>query len=518
MKKRICAICVSLIMVFIVILTACGKSDSITSDGENSDITAEDTANVDLEREKKAMYEQEDQKYSQYSTFEHAYYPYNNGLAWIQFSNEETGDVAGVLDKKGNVLYYSSDISANADAPISPFNDKKISFACGKTDSSSRYYKIDKKKLIPLDWSGDVPSIYDHRAYFSDDDFLCLSTVDEGIDHDNMVYQFYNMNGEATGTVTIDIARMAYGVEVRYFGHGRYAFYEKPYESHNEKSELFIGVYFAKADKWMNCSKESLYNHEIDEARELLAYSDKYLLFIEQKDVYPTESYSVTLFDDCGNITPVKLPIEEEYNSLISTMANSNSLKYACMTDTKIFMGYDIFPIIGYLDSGDDYHPYCYIYDINTESIKKFEGKYYEKMRLEGYLEGNTHNLSMTDTLLAITEIGRDKYFYSALYNVETGELIGEPRRIEQENSILFGAKFFVVNGTLFEYDDNCLVYDKDGEIIATLPGNPEVHYGDGIYVCDYGNRYAEFYDEKWNLLFTSDEINFDNAKKLVTK
>ena len=61
-------------------------------------------------------------------------------------------------------------------------------------------------------------------------------------------------------------------------------------------------------------------------------------------------------------------------------------------------------------------------------------------------------------------------------------------------------------------------VYDKDGNQVKEFNTTPSVFYGDGIYTCDFENGYAEFYDEEWNLLFTSDEINYSEAKPFTVK
>lgn len=86
--------------------------------------------------------------------------------------------------------------------------------------------------------------------------------------------------------------------------------------------------------------------------------------------------------------------------------------------------------------------------------------------------------------------------------------------------------KLFIINDSIFirkiaddpNDEDICCVYDKDGNLVKEFNTTPSVFYGDGIYTCDFEYGYAEFYDEKWNLLYTSDEINYSEAKPFTVK
>ena len=62
-------------------------------------------------------------------------------------------------------------------------------------------------------------------------------------------------------------------------------------------------------------------------------------------------------------------------------------------------------------------------------------------------------------------------------------------------------------------------IYTKNGDAIKTLSNSTEIKYSEGVYQCLYENGEEDealsFYDDDWNLLFTSKSIDYSIAKEI---
>ena len=551
-----------LIVLLVALITACGKTSrtDIDTDESPTDIeydSAEEDDGSDVSDASDDNYEEES---SQNFIFEHAYYPYSNGVTWVQFATDDN-EVAGVVDKEGNLLYYSSLIDYELNAPLSLFNENRISFACGKTGDSNEYYQANLNgKLSPMEWTGTMPvnyarplipllptpmypvdaSIlqYEHEGSVCTDEYICLETLNEGIDGKKANYTFYDISGNKVGDLSLDYTD-GYSPGILYLGKGKFAFL-KGVDLSNYYEDMsppaILGIYFAKSNKWV----ENKWTEESFESfTTTVLSSDDYAIICPNSLIYDIPSarhyefiytdkcgLSAKIYDVSGNEKLITFGDEKYYISEINNYMVSNT--------TAIFSVFLVDDALQEaIESGEEkgisvdeaMHNALLIYDIASDKFRIFDGEYsdrfnYELITSNNIMGQNSEAGAISDDFFAINIKGADFKDYVGLYDIKTQELICDPIQVGELK------KLFIINDSIFirktadnpSDDDICCVYDKDGNQVKTFNTTPSVFYGDGIYSCDFENGYAEFYDEEWNLLFTSDEINYSEAKPFTVK
>lgn len=547
-----------LLVLLVILITACGKTSrtDIDTDEEQTNMeydSAEEGDGSDVSNASNDYYEEES---SQDFQFEHACYPYGNGLTWVQFATDDD-EVAGVVDKEGNLLYYSSLIDYELNAPLSLFNENRSSFVCGKTGASNEYYQANLNgELVPLEWTGAMPVNYTrplipflakpmffgedmYLVYKPDgsvcsDEYMCLETLDEGIDGKKANYIFYDTSGNKVGDLSLDYAD-GYSPKILYLGKGKFAFLKGVNPDYGEyaSSTDILGIYFAKSNKWV----EKKWSEETFQTT--VRGSEDYAIILPDGPTYDIPSakhyefiytdklgLSAQIYDESGNEKTITFGDEKYQIGAINNYMVSNT--------TAIFSVYLIDDALKEaIESGkgegisvdEAMHNALLIYDIASDKFRIFDGEYsdrfnYELICPETIIDQNTEAGAISDDFFAINIKGADFKDYVGLYDIKTLELKCDPIQVGELR------KLFIINDSIFirkiaddpNDEDICCVYDKDGNLVKEFNTTPSVFYGDGIYTCDFDGGYAEFYDEEWDLLFTSDEINYSEAKPFTVK
>ena len=505
-KKKVLQL---LALLFVIAFSsACGK----TSDNSNAEVITERDAN---EKEEVSIDESVTENvnegdYAQNSQFERILCPFSNGYAWIWFSDEKAKNVTGIIDKNGNLLYYSDSITIDlineTGAPLIPFNDEGVSYIYGTSGSVSSCFKVKKGALKNTDWQGqiagtNVPKCSVLIGSGTDGDYICLQSVNGGIEKKTIDYDFYDCHEEKLGTVSLDYTDIDEVPLVHYMGKGRYYIYgQDDYKfdgirGWNEPKDL-LGLYFSKSNKWIGVtSYEDFKNRDYDWS---CYYSDEYVLIVKSPKSSNSSILETTfcIYDEYGHEKDISFKPDEDNLKLDSIGLSDNNVFFSTYKDNPSYQA-----------------PIFYSYDINTESLQKVELEYQDRMSRFGGTLGNS--------FLAEEIQGADGKVYIGLYDIKSFELKCEPIEVERSLSPL--SRCFILNNYLFvpttkDGDAQCIILDENGNLIHTLQYNPFVYYSDGVYTCFsdfYDANNAEFYNEKWELLFTSDEINYSNAKHL---
>ena len=171
----------------------------------------------------------------------------------------------------------------------------------------------------------------------------------------------------------------------------------------------------------------------------------------------------------------------------------------------------------------------CYTYDVAADTFSEFSGEYDERMILNKEIESRStsNTIAVDDSVFAVLLEG-EKSNYLGLYAPDSQELICDPIKMEGviDNISIVNDYLFIKNIIHEGYEVSvcCCVYDKKGNLVKIIErpedDNPSFYYGDGVYIYKYTNSsadrgYMEAYDEKMNLLFTSEDINYSNAKMI---
>ena len=562
-----------LIVLLMALITACGKTSrtDVDTDEEQTNMeydSAEEGDGSDVSDVSEDYFEEES---SQNYIFEHAYYPYSNGLTWIQFATDED-EVAGIVDKEGNLLYYSSLIDSELKTPISLFNEKKISFACGKTGDSNEYYQANLNgKLSPLEWTGAMPVnyarplipllspvpepvfwggelylAYEHEGSVCNDEYMCLETLNEGIDGKEANYTFYDTSGNKVGDLSLDYTD-GYSPRILYLGKGKFVFFKGGDPSYYGEQLIttdILGIYFAKSNKWVECTwPEEILQANIAGFQTTVIGSEDYAILFPDRPTYDIPSarhdggfldkdkygLCAKIYDESGNEKIIRFGDEKYYLSEIHNCMISNTAAIF-----GVFLVDDSLEEAIESGEGEDIsadeakHNALLIYDIASDTFRILDGKYSDRFDYNfltdtfgAYAAQEQKTAAISDDFFAITIKGADFQEYVGIYDLQSLDLKCEPIQVGEV------AKMFIINDSLFirkhtkehSFDDDiCCVYDKDGNQVKEFNTTPSVFYGDGIYTCDFENGYAEFYDEEWHLLFTSDEINYSEAKPFTVK
>ena len=493
-KKRLVVFAVILCVAFLV---GCGRR----SGGSKPDNDREKMSVTDEYNEQESVPEDSIDEL----TFKNTCYPFSNGLAWVQLSNAESDDIAGIIDKKGNLLYYSDLISGNEKTFPTLFNEKKASFACGSAKSPDLYYKVSKKgKIEPVERKGELI----HNYCANDDiirypEYTCFVNYDEGFDRKVAICEFFDPNGKKVGERTIDYTTEEDLPEVFNLTDGRF-FCRWTKNSYKECKSM----YFAKHNKWIDIdlSDENFSDFYYQ-------YSDKYIMYVLKTNVeiegglLPQQTTETTYFllDENGNKKQLNIPPRMTYTEY----------------------GRECESIVSTFDMSDDYILFrvnreFWIYSIKNDTFRRFEGEYADKIELP-------HNyrdyVDIKGSTMAATLIGSDDKEYLALYDLDSEKLICGPINI----GIIFDI-YMVNNTVLVKYKNDDIthlrepidVFDLKGNKITTLYDCGNIIYGDEVYTCliymPKDQRSAEYYDKNWNLLFTSYDINYSKAKEFVLK
>ena len=383
---------------------------------------------------------------------------FSQGYCWIEFYDTDSSDphqgIYGCIDKTGKMIYYLQNTQRPSD-----FSDKGISRFNSFVQYGGDYYSVTT--------DGKVELIHEGTDTFScliNEDYACYIEPVSGFDKNQRKYYIYDPSGQLVKEIVLD--ENEFPESVNYMGNGIFIFtYEMGSIGH---------IYFTKSDAY-----EEQYISPNLSGQRYKAEGDYLLYYVGRLN--GEESAQLTIADEKGNWKDIYIPSE---------------------------FGRD--PI--YVDSSDNYillsndNEFYYLYDVKNDTFRKFDGQYSD--RLDWYM----YNLDRADCgnqILALCLEGQDGETYVGLYDINTFELVCEP---------ILGGSPEIVNDNLVVQNKNegTIIYSMKGEKIISLPDSYFVSYNDGVYRCDRGlGRTAYYYDENWQLLFTSDDIKYSTAKPI---
>ena len=452
--------------------------------------------------------------------------PYQNGLTWALFYDEKYQDtLAGVINKNGDLLYYYPSFFMNQDnIELRPTafdsNGRGIMRMKERGGSGTHYLcEIDKSgnlqaSSLPGEFGVDI--YRDFKTIDDEEEYICVRNINETIDSVEISYTFYDLNGKQTGGFSMDYTDRYWDEtlpntvslpSVEYCGSGVYVVYGELLKDRLE------GIYFAKEDKWVD------YYSNRSQDEDYLSGRQYHNVIVHNGYVIDdcTNDSSFIVYDDKGNVV--------RNCSFKSQNAMKNIIG---MSGSKIYL-YEVSDGDFESEAGFGMDTTCYTYDVAADTFSEFSGEYDERMILNKEIESRStsNTIAVDDSVFAVLLEG-EKSNYLGLYAPDSQELICDPIKMEGviDNISIVNDYLFIKNIIHEGYEVSvcCCVYDKKGNLVKIIErpedDNPSFYYGDGVYIYKYTNSsadrgYMEAYDEKMNLLFTSEDINYSNAKMI---
>lgn len=383
---------------------------------------------------------------------------FSQGYCWIEFYDTDSIDphqgIYGCIDKTGKMIYYLE----NTMCP-SQFTDKGISRFRAFNQYGGGYYSITTDGKVELFHEGS-----DTFSSLISEDYECYLEPVSGFDKNQRKYYIYDPSGQLVKEIVLE--ENEFPESVNYMGNGIFIFtYGMGSIGH---------IYFTKSDAY----EEQYISPNLSGQR--YKEDGNYLLYYVGR-LNGEERANLTIADDQGNWKDVFIP--SEYG---------NDPIYIDSSDNFIL-----------LSNGNEFY---YLYDVKNDTFRKFDGQYSD--RLDWYMY-NLHRADCGNQVVALCLEGQDGETYVGLYDINSFELVCDP---------IQGGSPEIINDNLIVYNMNegTIIYSMKGEKIINLPESYSVSYNDGVYRCDRGlGRTAYYYDENWNLLFTSDDINYSTAKPI---
>lgn len=501
MKKKLLLVCCSIALV----LSACGggsssntteanKAESVEEESEEEintevdDVPSEPSESVESEDK---VTSEEDQPTSEIgeqnttSIFDNWIVRRNdsfksgfsNGYKWIIIDDPRGYQYFGAVDKSGKLRFYLDKVSQ-----MGPFSDSGKSFF---ESYDGKFYSVTVDGIVSPEFENEKGSL-EILA-----DYSCFCERQQGFDTNQLIYNIYNPEGELIEEITYESD--SFPDLVQYHGNGIFEFLHNVINPPTNSS-VYADFYCGKTDvlvkdqaAWALKPYANGYFTEGD-----------YLLYY-----YGTNGGSdflFTIIDDEGNWKDIYTP--SEYG---------NDLNYMGASD------------YGILFADNDKH--YFLYDVKKDSFRRFDGKYADKIISGFNMLGNES--------LAFKLEGDDKRGYLGIYDIESFEMLCEPIlaedqgnnghptyvKTEDNNNYKPSNDYYNVVGGDHMYYGTGKIYTKNGDAIKTLSNSTEIKYSEGVYQCLYENGEEDealsFYDDDWNLLFTSKSIDYSIAKEI---
>ena len=524
MKRRLAIL---VLLLTALLLSSCKKNENATSAGSNASVQndEEDKGKSSGLSAAQGGQEQGDENINDNLGLRYVdvLLPYQNGLTWALFYDEKYQDtLAGVINKNGDLLYYYPSFFMNQDnIELRPTafdsNGRGIMRMKERGGSGTHYLcEIDKSgnlqaSSLPGEFGVDI--YRDFKTIDDEEEYICVRNINETIDSVEISYTFYDLNGKQTGGFSMDytdryrdetLPNTVSLPSVEYCGSGVYVVYGELLKDRVE------GIYFAKEDKWVD------YYSNRSQDEDYLSGRQYHNVIVHNGYVIDdcTNDSSFIVYDDKGNVV--------RNCSFKSQNAMKNIIG---MSGSKIYL-YEVSDGDFESEAGFGMDTTCYTYDVAADTFSEFSGEYDERMILNKEIESRStsNTIAVDDSVFAVLLEG-GKSNYLGLYAPDSQELICDPIKMEGVivdisivNDYLF-VQAGIQNGAV-----HCFVYDKKGNLVKTIEGpggdSFSIYYGDGVYICTYNvplnhRGYMEAYDEKMNLLFTSEDINYSNAKMI---
>lgn len=489
--KRILLVLVVLTM----ILSACGKSSKVTestvnNEGPESNIVPDDEEDfrdndsrkgeenqnegVDVDEEPYGKTEEnysndvnDENRYNEFSLIHTG--TFQNGYTWILFQDTDGNEYTGWLDKNGNLQYYSDSLYTSNTIFDAGFLENGKAYAA-PYQLGGRVISIDTKSNIE-----DVDQTNDTRTVRLSGEYNVMADSVSGFDTNKIVYQIYDSDYnkieefETDGDVVTNVA---------YLGNGIIDF----------SGDLF----FAKSGKWLKDTAildwQTLSNPK---------YRNNSYIISFVGDGYGYDDAWMTLCDNEGNYKDITIPEEyfpEGYDT--SPVLIDSSENYILLSN--LYAGINSF-----------YFGDLILYDVKENVFTRFNTQYDDQ--IEWFLNYHIPNYSVAScgtNTLAVELEGKDGETYTGLFNIKTKELVCEP---------IHGNCSGIVNDKLVVKDSSkTRIYDSDGKMLEEFDGDYDLVYSDNSYTIRSsisGENNVWCYDEKWNLLFKSDDIDFSVGK-----
>ena len=521
MKRRLAIL---VLLLTALLLSSCKKNENATSAGSNASVQndEEDEGKSSGLSAAQGGQEQGDENINDNLGLRYVdvLLPYQNGLTWALFYDEKYQDtLAGVINKNGDLLYYYPSFFMNQDnIELRPTafdsNGRGIMRMKERGGSGTHYLcEIDKSgnlqaTSLPGEFGVDI--YRDFKTIDDEEEYICVRNINETIDSVEISYTFYDLNGKQTGGFSMDYTDRYWDEtlpntvslpSVEYCGSGVYVVYGELLKDRLE------GIYFAKEDKWVDFYTDR-------------SQDEDYLSGRQYHNVIVHNGYVI---DDCTNDS--SFIVYDDKGNVVRNCSfkSQNAMKNIIgMSGSKINL-YEV------SDAGFEMDTTCYTYDVDTDTFSKFSGEYDERMILNKEIESRStsNTIAVDDSVFAVLLEG-EKSDYLGLYAPDSQELICDPIKMEGviDNISIVNDYLFIKNIIHEGYEVSvcCCVYDKKGNLVKIIErpedDNPSFYYGDGVYIYKYTNSsadrgYMEAYDEKMNLLFTSEDINYSNAKMI---
>ena len=402
---------------------------------------------------------------------------YCNGYKWIIIDDPRGYQYFGAVDKSGKLKFYLNKVSQ-----MGPFSDNGKSFFESYDD---KFYSVTVDGVVSPAFENAKGSIQILA------DYSCFCEKLEGFDTNQLKYYIYNPEGTLIREITYESD--SFPDAVYYHGNGVFEFIHN-FINPPPNSSMYGDFYCGKTDVFVEKQRALLMNNQNGYFTE-----GDYLLYYLGLD--EDRSILFTIIDDEGNWKDIYFPSEF-----------GNNISYVDASD------------YGILFANNDEN-YYFLYDVKNNSFKRFDGKYADQIVGSSEMLGN-------ESLAFVLE-GSDHKDYLGIYDIESFEMLCEPILAEDQmytshptylktkdnnNYKPINDFYFVLGGEHMYYGTGA-IYNKKGDAIKTLSNYSEIKYSDGIYQCIYENgqddKTINFYDNDWNLLFTSKSFDYSTAEEI---
>lgn len=403
----------------------------------------------------------EEDPFARYSDFENCRLTstseFSNGLAWINFEDQNTGEeYTGCIDKGGNLILYMEKTLTNP----SPFSEKGISLL--RVDNDSR--------TVSIDQTGIVKQVNETEGRcLIQSDYALFVKIETGFDVNKKTYQIFSPDGTLVKEIVDDPDKPI--MFANYQGGGIFSFL------YDNAQFSAVDLYFAKSDTFVLsqlCSQALVSRSYSSEP----SFNGKYLLYYCGVD---DSEAMLTITDDNGNWKDIMIPAE--------------------FGDEPVFQDCSDRYIL--LRNGKEFY---YIYDVDNDTFRKLDGKYTDRLYWASYPYDALQKASCSDEAIAVLLEGQDGESYVGLYNPENMELLCDPIRGDSAEVV---HKAVIIDSTVYDL--------KQTEIRGFTNNTLSFDYSDGVYHyydSSTNRQYAGYYDEDFNDLFPKG-INYAGAKHI---
>lgn len=384
---------------------------------------------------------------------------FNNGLAWIEFEDQSTGEkYTGCIDKEGNLVFYytgSFNVYAFEDG-YGYFADNSTVYMVNTTGDILSSYPI-APSVIVLGHESDT--LMDGARIWGGGYFL-YQECHSGFDIAEVVYSIRDVEGKILHSFTIESTEIL--LDLYYIGGGVFS-----YPSHKDKDGV-MSYYFAKTGKL----EENWYSYSVRDMNKV-AVNDGYFIFEEDWDASSNDSNDwyayFTLADINGNVKDIIIP--KEYTPSYG--------------EQPVVVGFNSSYVL--LMKKYDYY---LLYDIKNNIFKKYNGEYADRLYWERAVN-LTQSVSLKDETIALHLEGKDGEGYVVLLDMDMKSkcepIKADSFRIE-DNILIISDEFNMSQNEIYDLQGNFIASFLEplptnfGEDVMTIENNYVNHDGSRLF------------------------------------